>query len=137
MKVPRDRLTIAEVLSTEPEVLDKIIEFFDLSIGDAFFFSNNPDREHFVENVTLEDGEYFIHYGYGQITEYNDELLPLFSATAMLDMIKFHCQFELRSIGDGWFAIMSGSDVVYSEDGEDLVSLLWKVLKKAHLEYPI
>ncbi|OUS70288.1 hypothetical protein B1748_29060 [Paenibacillus sp. MY03] len=139
MRTPRDRVFVTEVLSTDPEIIEKVIEFHDASAGEFFFLKDNPEKVHLLveEFYDEEKKDWMVKNEHGEVIDYYKDALPLFSATSMLDIIRQHCQFELRSSGGSWFAILGGGEVVANEDEEDLVALLWRILKKVHLEYPM
>ncbi|WP_138751868.1 hypothetical protein [Paenibacillus sinopodophylli] len=139
MRAPRDKVSIAEVLATDPDTLEEIIKFHDASVGEFFFLKDEPNQVHLiVEEVFDEvDREHRVRNERGEVIDYYELALPLFSGTAMMDIIRQHCQTEIRSAYGQWMIILQGADVIQSEEGEDLIALLWRVLKKVHLEYPI
>ncbi|WP_336775113.1 hypothetical protein [Paenibacillus sp. MMO-58] len=139
MKAPRDRISIEEVLSTEPELIEKITEFHDASAGEFFFMKDAPDKVHYITEEVYDEAEGFwkVRNENEEIIDYYGNAVPLFSSTAMMDIIRQHCRLEVRSFKGGWLVILEGSELMQSEEGDDLVSLLWKVMKKVHLDYPI
>lgn len=125
MRLPRERVSIAEVQATDSAILDKLFEFYDFSTGEYFFIKEQPDKEWVIESE-FRGENLNVAYDGGKVIDYHENCLPLISSTAIIDMIAYYESFELRAWGEGWLLI---ADKIYeSADGEDLVGFLWKTL---------
>jgi len=58
MRVPRDRVSIAEVLSTDPALVDKIIEFHDASVGEFFYLKDSPDKAYLITDEIYDKEDF-------------------------------------------------------------------------------
>ncbi|WP_337032475.1 hypothetical protein [Paenibacillus illinoisensis] len=127
MQYERDTLTIEEVLNTAPEVWEAVMDasHYDIKPGDSFFIKENPTKAFFIEGLEKGSG---VTYSGGKLIG-DDDIIPLFSTGTMINIMGIHNQFEVRSAGVNWIALFDGEQVYKSDEGELLVSFLWKVLK--------
>ncbi|WP_342479533.1 hypothetical protein [Paenibacillus sp. FSL F4-0097] len=126
MRLPRERVSIAEVQATDSAILDKLFEFYDFSAGEYFFIKDQPDKAYVIE-AEERDNNLNVVYDGGKVIDYYDNCLPLISTTAIIDMIGYYGEsFELRAWGKGWLLITD--EIIESAEGEDLVGFLWKTL---------
>ncbi|CAH1053997.1 hypothetical protein [Paenibacillus pseudetheri] len=126
MRLPRDRVSISEVLATDSAILDKLFEFYDYSAGEYFFIKDQPDKEWIIEAEDREGDNFNAIYDGGKVIDYYKNCLPLISTAAIIDMITYYGSLELRAWGEGWLLIHEG--LIESAEGDDLVGFLWKTL---------
>jgi hypothetical protein len=126
LRLPRERVSIAEVQATDSAILDKLFEFYDFSTGEYFFIKDQPDKAYVIE-AEERDNNLNVVYDAGKVIDYYDNCLPLISTAAIIDMIGYYGEsFELRAWGKGWLLI--ADEIIESTEGEDLVGFLWKTL---------
>lgn len=135
MKLPRDRVSIQEVLDTDPDLLEKILEFYDVSPGEVFFIKENPEKIYLIDNLLPCDDDVIAVFNRDKQIKFHKNCLPLYSIGAMIDHIDHYGRgIELRTYGSGWFVILGTDGIIESEEGEDLVAFLWRVVKKVSSE---
>lgn len=124
MRLKRDYLTPEEVLAVGEDTLKKLLDvlFLDLSPGEKFFLKDSPGNVHVVQG--LETDGYVYSEG---LAEY-DNIYPIFSAGMLIQLLSDAHQCNLVAVGLGWVLIWSNDVVTQSEDGELLVSFLWRSL---------
>lgn len=127
MRLPRERVSISEVQATDSAVLEKIFEFYDISVGEHFFIKDRPDKEWVIEALDGEDSLIATYDG-GKTIEHYGNYYPLIGVASLVNLIgNFDGSFELRVWGKGWLLIL-GDGIIESTEGDDLVGFLWKTL---------
>lgn len=130
MQYARDITTIEEVLSTDEETLNKVLDvtYYDQKPGDLFFIKDKPDKIYLIEDIELIDGDYYLVY-YGGEKIFYEDTLPLFTSGNLVDMLQAHQLVEVRTFRGGWLLIFDNVHIYTSEEDELLVSFLWRALK--------
>lgn len=134
MKKQRERVSIAEVLATDPATLKKMMEFYESSLGEYIFFKDQPDKEWFVDEKIIDEVSYYTYDG-GKKFDYSLEqyhVVP--SVVTMLDILAYYGSFEFRAHRDSWVAILDNNVFFESEEDEDMAAFLWRVWKAAVTE---
>lgn len=131
MQLERDILTAEETLSIGEETLKKIIDkpFFDYKVGDQFFIKSQPDVSHVVLGDYYDEQakEIILVYGNNQRIDF-EEVYPLFTTGMLMELLSFAFPFNLSTFGHGWILLWNGGSVFQSQEGESLVSFLWRAL---------
>lgn len=129
MKYKRDITTVEEISSLEPETLNHVLSEigYDPSAGDFFFIKSDPNKVHIIENVD-PDNRSVLYYNDGKTINV-DETLPLFSAGTLIQILGVHQSVDLRDMKGSWVLIFDDRKVIESEEGELLVSFLWRALQ--------
>lgn len=135
LKLPRDRVSINEVMETDPGLLEKILEFYDVSPGEVFFIKDNPDKMYLIDDVLSSNDDVIAVFDRDKQIGFHKNCLPLYSIGAMIDHIEYYGRgIELRSYGPGWLLILDTEGIIESDEGEDLVAFLWRVVKQVSSE---
>lgn len=124
MRLKRDFLTPEEVLAVGNDTLDKLLDvlFLDLSPWEMFFLKDSPDKIHVVKGLNTDGYLYS-----GGVAEY-ENIYPIFSAGMLIQLLSEAHQCNLVAVGLGWVLIWNNDVVTQSEEGELLVSFLWRSL---------
>lgn len=131
----RDRLTVAEVLATDPTAWEKVSWDVDVSPGDIFFYKDEPDKVYIAERLYQDEDIHVYGYDNGKRIDYDRDVMILFSVSAMLDLISYNCPVQVIYNKERPTVILDGNHVLQSEENEDFVALMWRATIKAHLEY--
>ncbi|WP_438491039.1 hypothetical protein [Paenibacillus sp. IHBB 3054] len=134
MKFQRERVSIAEVQAADPATIYKMMEFYESSVGDHFFFIDRPDKVWVVEAEFADNPSIYTYDGGKEFDNSTDEYRLLPSVVGMIDVLAYYGAFELRAHRDRWIAILENHVFFESVDGEDLVAFLWRVWKAAVTE---
>lgn len=130
MQYARDLTTIEEILSTDEETLNKVLDktYYDIKPGDFFFIKSKPDIACILEERVNIDGDYYYLYHGGQKVN-EEDTLPLFTSGILMDMLRYGQSVEVRSLLNRWLLVFDDQHVYTSEADEPLVSFMWRAIK--------